>query len=118
MRYAEALHVIVSRRGRLRDPIDDALEILGLRRRVVMAAPTSAAAMQFARESDLMVALPSRVCGVIARALGLTALPLPVEVPELRIVQMWHQRFEGDKAHRWLRGHTRDILEAVCRPDA
>ncbi|WP_437623937.1 LysR family transcriptional regulator [Sorangium sp. So ce1151] len=114
-RYAQALHVTVSRRGRLRDPIDDALEALGLRRRVVAAAPTSAAAIHFVQESDLVVVLPARVCGPALRALGLSALPLPLEVPELRIVQLWHQRHESDKAHAWLRGQTREILEAICR---
>lgn len=114
-RYAQALHVTVSRRGRLRDPIDDALEALGLRRRVVAAAPTSTAAMHFVRESDLVVALPARVCGSTARTLGLRALPLPLEVPELRIFQLWHQRYDNDKAHAWLRGHTREILQAEPR---
>ncbi|WP_437682297.1 LysR family transcriptional regulator [Sorangium sp. So ce131] len=114
-RYAQALHVIVSRRGRLRDPVDDALEALGLRRRVVASAPTSAAAIQFACEDDLAVALPARVCGPILRALGLSVHPLPLEVPELRVVQLWHQRYESDKAHAWLRGCTREILQAICR---
>ncbi|WP_437574778.1 LysR family transcriptional regulator [Sorangium sp. So ce887] len=114
-RYAQALHVIVSRRGRLRDPIDDALEALGLRRRVVAAAPTSAAAIHFVQESDLVVVLPARVCGPTLRTVGLSALPLPLDVPELRIVQLWHQRYESDKAHAWLRGHTREILQAICR---
>ncbi|WP_437611195.1 LysR family transcriptional regulator [Sorangium sp. So ce834] len=117
-RYAQALHVTVSRRGRLRDPIDDALESQGLRRRVVAAAPTTAAAAHFARESDLVVALPARVCGPTQRALDLSALPLPLDVPELRIVQLWHQRFESDKAHAWLRGHTREIVQAICRGEA
>ncbi|WP_437653502.1 LysR family transcriptional regulator [Sorangium sp. So ce1182] len=114
-RYAQALHVTVSRRGRLRDPIDDALEALGLRRRVVAAAPTSAAAIHFVHESDLVVVLPARVCGPALRALGLSSLPLPLEVPEVRIVQLWHQRHESDKAHAWLRGQTREILQAICR---
>jgi DNA-binding transcriptional LysR family regulator len=114
-RYAQALHVIVSRRGRLHDPIDDALEALGLRRRVVAAAPTSTAALHFARESDLVVAVPARVCGSTTRTLGLSTIPLPLDVPELRIVQSWHQRYGSDKAHTWLRGHTREILQAICR---
>ncbi|WP_437954463.1 LysR family transcriptional regulator [Sorangium sp. So ce119] len=112
-RYAEAHHVLVSRRGRLRDPIDDALDALGLRRRVVAAAPTTAAAMHFVRESDLVVALPARVCGPALRALGLGALPLPVDVPELRIVQLWHRRYENHKAHAWLRGRTREIVQDI-----
>ncbi|WP_437730210.1 LysR family transcriptional regulator [Sorangium sp. So ce1335] len=116
-RYAQALHVIVSRRGRLRDPVDDALDSLGLRRRVVAAAPTTAAAMHLVHESDLVVALPARVCGPVLRTLGLGALPLPLEVPALRIVQLWHRRHETDKAHAWLRGLTREILQAVVPDD-
>ncbi|XXX78368.1 LysR family transcriptional regulator [Sorangium sp. So ce134] len=117
-RYAQALHVIVSRRGRLRDRIDDALEALGLQRRVVAAAATTAAAAHIVSESDLVVVLPARVCGPLLRSLHLSALPLPLDAPELRIVQLWHQRFESDKAHAWLRGHTRAILQAICRGEA
>lgn len=115
-RYARAHHTTVSRRGRLRDPIDDALEARGLRRRVVAAAPTSAAALHFVRESDMVVAVPEYVCRPMVSALGLRTVPIPLDLPPVPIIHAWHQRYDGDKAHAWLRGHVRETLRAVYRP--
>lgn len=115
-RYARAHHVTVSRRGRLRDPIDDALEARGVRRRVVAAAPTSTAALQFVSQSDIVVAVPERMCGPTVRALGLRTLPVPLDLPSVPGVQAWHQRYDGDRAHAWLRGQVREVLQTVFRP--
>lgn len=114
-RYAQAQHVIVSRRGRLHDPIDDALASLGLRRRVVAAAPTSAAALHFVRHSDLIVAVPKHLSGPGTSAPDLGTLPLPLDVRPVAINQAWHQRYDNDQAHIWLRGLVREGLEPLCR---
>jgi len=114
-RYAQARHIIVSRRGRLHDPIDDALAACGLRRRVVAVAPTSTAALHFVRHSDLVVVVPEYICRPTMSTLGLPTLPLPLVVPPVAINQAWHHRYDTDKAHTWLRGQVRDILRALCR---
>ncbi len=111
-RYAEAFHITVSRRGRLRDPIDDALEALGLRRRVMASAPTSTAALRFVCQSDVVVAVPEHMCRPTIVALGLRTLPIPLELLPVPVIQAWHQRYDSDKAHAWLRGQVRIVLEA------
>jgi DNA-binding transcriptional LysR family regulator len=116
-RYAEALHVIVSRRGRLKDPIDDALAAHGLRRRVVASAPTSSAALHWVRETDLMVAVPANSCSATVQALGLCTSPLPLELGDIPIIQAWHPMFERDAAHTWFRGQVREVLRALCADD-
>jgi DNA-binding transcriptional LysR family regulator len=108
--YADAEHVTVSRRGRLRDPVDDALAAQGLSRRVAAAVPTSAAALRFVSESDLLVAVPETICSTALQALRLKTLPLPVGVPALPIVAAWHRRHEPDRAHVWLRQQVRAVL--------
>ncbi len=114
-RYAQARHIIVSRRGRLRDPIDDALAARGLRRRVVAAVPTSTAALHVVHQSDLVVVVPAYLCHPTASTQGLPTLPLPLDAPPVAINQAWHHRYDTDKAHTWLRGQVRDILRAICR---
>ena len=113
-RYAQARHVIVSRRGRLHDPIDDALTAHGLHRHVVAAAPTSAVALHFVRHSDLVVAVPEYLCGPGTGAPDLRTLPLPLDVLPVAINVAWHQRYDTDKAHAWLRGQVREGLQAIC----
>ncbi|MFI5843770.1 LysR family transcriptional regulator [Catenuloplanes sp. NPDC051500] len=103
-------HVIVSRRGRLRDPVDEALEADGLRRRVLLTVATATTAVQVVSASDLVVLLPSRMLATQMAAHRLVSRPLPVDVPDVPIVMTWHRRHDRDPAHRWLRDHVRAIL--------
>lgn len=115
-RYAAAGHVTVSRRGRLHDPVDEALEDLGLRREVVAAAPTAATALHLVRETDLLVTAPEATTRTVRQELDLTALPLPFDMPAIPLYLMWHQRYEQDRAHRWLREEARKAVASVMHP--
>ncbi|MDX3852357.1 LysR family transcriptional regulator [Streptomyces sp. AK02-01A] len=117
-RYAAAHHITVSRRGRLSDPIDDALAAQGLRRHVVAAAPTAAAALQLVGNNDLVVAVPGLISRSPLAGLGLRTLPLPLDMPAIPIHLAWHQRYDGDRAHAWLRDQARTAIHTVCRPPA
>ncbi|MEU3536852.1 LysR family transcriptional regulator [Streptomyces murinus] len=108
--YAAAEHVNVSRRGNLANAIDDALETLGLTRRVVATAPTEAAALEFARGSDLLISVPEATTRSAVADLGLVVLPLPLELPSAPVYLSWHQRYDTDHAHTWLRGLARTAL--------
>lgn len=114
--YAAAEHVTVSRRGNLGNALDDALSRLGLTRRVVAAVPTEAAALAFARESDLVVSVPETTTRSAVDDLGLAVLPLPLELPTTPVFLSWHQRYDTDNAHAWLRGLARDALARCGAP--
>ena len=111
--YAEAEHITVSRRGRLRDPVDDVLAAQGLARRVAVAAPTSAAALRFASETNLLVAVPEKMCAAALRTLRLRTAPMPVAVASLTIVSAWHRRHDPDRAHAWLRERVHAAVTSV-----
>lgn len=117
-RFAAATHISASRRGRARGLIDDALEQLGLSRRVTLVIPSFYAALFTAASSDFVAALPR---GVVTRAaaLGLAVqfFDLPVTVPTVTVMQAWHPRFDRDSGHRWLRQLVKaTIMEAAERP--
>jgi DNA-binding transcriptional LysR family regulator len=105
--YAAAEHITVSRRGRLRDPVDDLLEARGLHRHVVASVPTAAAALELVRTSDLVSAVPGDACRTIIDALGLVTFSLPVELRPVAVVMSWHERYRTDRAHEWLRETVR-----------
>ena len=114
--YAAARHLTVSRRGRLTDTVDAALAGQGLRREVVAAAPTSAVALAIAARSDLLVAGPERMCAPMIEALGLQTRPMPLALDPVPVTCSWHQRYAGDPAHAWLRGHVLRLLAEVTDP--
>lgn len=108
--YATLDHVLVSRRGRMDDPVDAALEALGLARTVVATAPTSTAALHVVAGTDCTTAVEAEMCRADLEALDLVAFPLPVDVPALSLVLRWHQRHDRDPAHAWLRGVVAEVL--------
>jgi DNA-binding transcriptional LysR family regulator len=107
-RYAAGRHILVSRRGLDRGPIDDALKSLGLEREIVTTVGGFSVALALARTSDLIASVPERHTGNL-RA-GMHSFPLPVAVAEITVSLLWHPRFDADAAHRWLRACVR----AVC----
>jgi len=112
-RFAAACHVSVSRRGRLRGAIDDALAERGLRRQVIAALPTAAAALDLAARTDLVTAVTGRVCRPAWTRLGLCTSPLPFGVPPVPVILSWHHRNDSDPAHAWLREQIRTALLAI-----
>jgi DNA-binding transcriptional LysR family regulator len=108
-KYAIAMHVVVSRKGRLHDPIDEALKALGLTRRVVASAPTSAAALHFANECNVLVTVAAHACKPVVAAMGLAMMALPFTTEPLMLTQRWHHHSDQDGAHIWLRGITKQI---------
>lgn len=108
--YAAAEHVTVSRRGNVGNALDEVLARLGLTRRVVATVPTQAAALEFVRGSNLLISVPEATARAAAADLGLAVLPLPLDLPLAPVYLSWHQRYDTDPAHRWLRGLARSAL--------
>ncbi|WP_067499621.1 LysR family transcriptional regulator [Actinoplanes sp. TFC3] len=111
--YAAHPHVLVSRRGRLTDAVDDILAAHGLRRRVLAAVATAATAMHLINRSDSLLTVPQATWRPLIDAFGLVTEPLPVEVPQPPIVCSWHQRYDTDTAHAWLRSQVGAALQAT-----
>jgi DNA-binding transcriptional LysR family regulator len=111
--YAAHPHVLVSRRGRLTAPIDDLLASEGLHRRVIATVATVHSALQIAAASDALVTTTAILCRPLINAFGLITRPLPAESPEAPINCIWHQRYDSDLAHGWLRDQVRTTLAEV-----
>ncbi|MEI8274894.1 MAG: LysR family transcriptional regulator [Hyphomicrobiales bacterium] len=110
-RYAAGRHILVSRRGLDKGPIDDALKKAGLERQIVSIVGGFSAALALARTTDLIASAPERHTGNMRE--GLHSFPLPVATPSITVSMLWHPRLDADPAHRWLRGVVRDICRAV-----
>jgi len=109
-RFAAGRHISVSRRGRERGPIDEALGEFGLRRTVVSMVSGFSAALAMARASDLIASVPERHTEG-ARA-GMFSFALPVATAEVTISMLWHPRLDADPAQRWLRDCVREVCAA------
>jgi DNA-binding transcriptional LysR family regulator len=109
-RFAGGRHVLVSRRGLDRGPVDDALDGVGLTRDIAVTVGSLSAALTLARSSDLIASVPE-IHSASLRS-GMFSFPLPVPVPELAIAMLWHPRLDSDPAQRWLRRVLREVCAA------
>jgi DNA-binding transcriptional LysR family regulator len=110
-RYAAGRHISVSRDLLDKGPIDDALLVLGLERKVVTIVGGFSTALGLARASEMIASVPERHTESL-RA-DMHCFPLPVTLPEFTVSLLWHPRLDADQAHRWLRGHIRDVCATL-----
>lgn len=111
--FAALPHIVISRRGRTHNRIDDLLDAQHLRRRVVFTVPTLAQALRTVAAHNLIAVTP----GLLTRhALPpqLRTYPLPGPTPAIPAIMAWHARHDRDAAHRWLRTLIADTLTTVA----
>jgi DNA-binding transcriptional LysR family regulator len=101
-------HVVTSRRGRARGPLDDALAQAGYERLVSVVVPSFTTAALLAAQGQLVAVVPEGFARQCVATLSARWFALPVPVPALPITQQWHTRLDLDPAQRWLRAHVRD----------
>ncbi|WP_254206423.1 LysR family transcriptional regulator [Nocardia alni] len=101
--FAAFDHVVVSRRGRVRGPIDDILDTHGLTRRVVLSAPTLDVALRAVITGDLVTVAPAACVTRLAQHPAIATHTLPFALPPIRAILSWHARLDQDPGHRWLR---------------
>jgi DNA-binding transcriptional LysR family regulator len=100
--YAAAQHVAVFYKAQGAGLIDTLLEQQGLARRVALLVPHFVSAPFVVAASDLIATVPKRLAQRFVE-LSLQVLPVPLEMPPFRLTLLWHERFDHDAAHTWLR---------------
>ncbi|MCC2605750.1 LysR family transcriptional regulator [Planctobacterium marinum] len=108
--FASAEHLLVSLSGDPSSPTDQALEQLGLRRRVACTVTSFSSAVPIIRESNLVAILPTDLMHAHLAHDELTIVYPPLNIPHSSISMLWHKRQSNDKGLIWLREHIRRII--------
>ena len=91
------------------------LERIGRSPTVAVSVPTLMAMGAVAGSSDLIATTSVFVGNVLAEHYGVAIHPMPFPFPQLAIYQMWHERYDDDSAHRWLRDTIRALAYAAAQ---
>ncbi len=102
-RYRQAAHVRVVSAGTAHGQVDDALQRLGVARRVQLTVPHYVALGQVLASTDLVATVPERLAERLAGPHGLASRPLGLKLPTSTIAQLWHAHLHRDPGHQWLR---------------
>lgn len=83
--------------------VDQALAKLGRKRHVAARVRYFMAAPLIVARSDLLLTAPSMLIRYFAELVPLQVLRPPIDLPTFPEEAYWHQRFDEDLAHTWLR---------------
>lgn len=75
----------------------------GKTRRVALQLTHSAGLDRIVASSDLIAYIPASLARALCGRGGLRAMALPFEAPPMDVSQFWHERFQRDDGHHWLR---------------
>lgn len=90
------------------------LERMGRSPTVTVHVPTVTAMGAVVGSTDLIATTSYYVGNVLAQQLGLVTHPMPFAFPLLSLYLMWHERYDEDPAHRWLR----ETMQKLARAEA
>lgn len=111
-RYCALDHLLVAPGGTSGSFVDDALAILGRRRRVALAVPHFLIVPHVLVATDLIVTIATRLAAAFITSHALVLRPPPIPIEPFSMHLIWHERTTTDAAHRWLR----DQLVATTAP--
>lgn len=101
--YVRLPHVLTSLRRGERGVVDEALEKLGLSRKIALVTPRFVAVPFLVAGAAVVTTMHDKLARYFAEELGLSLSPAPVELPGVTISLLWHASYDKDPAHEWLR---------------
>lgn len=90
--------------------VDQALESLGLQRRVAVSSPHFLLAAQLVSQTDLVLALPYQAALALAAHFPLQVIEIPMPMRTIDLSMYWHERCHHSAPQQWLRERVRSIL--------
>jgi DNA-binding transcriptional LysR family regulator len=108
--YLASEHATVVYEPRRSLDIDQYMSSRGIQRRFAVMVPSLGALPAFVRGTPLLTTAPSLMAHHAFN--GFASCPLPLPCPGLPMYLIWHQRYQQDIAHQWLRGQVDDTLGA------
>ena len=114
-RYCAAEHLLVSFSGRPHGFVDEALEAIGRRRRVVLTVNQFFTAGQVVLTTDLLTVLPTHFIASSGMAEKVFSTQLPLRLPSPHVDMLWHHRSEHQAVHRYVRRSFSEIAGRAAR---
>lgn len=107
-------HLLTTLTGDLNGLVDRALAAQGQVRKVTAGLSSFIAPPRLLRGTDLLLTcLRSVAEEALARDADLCIYPLPLALPRVEVMQIWHERTEADRLRRWLRQQIQQVAEEL-----
>jgi len=111
--FVQAAHVVASRKGKATGPLDLVLAKHRKRREVAAVVPSHFAAAFATLNSDMITVVPRLFATYLASQLPLGVFEVPLALPTINLMQVWHPRFDAEPAHQWLRQTVQALMQGA-----
>jgi DNA-binding transcriptional LysR family regulator len=92
--------------------IDELCKQHGRERRVALQLGHSSGLASIISSTDLVACVPKTLSRVLASRQDVRAVELPFAIEPLEIGQFWHERYQRDEAHHWLRALVYELFSS------
>ncbi|MCK1396204.1 LysR family transcriptional regulator [Bradyrhizobium sp. 1] len=110
--YLAARHVTVVYTDNERLDFDRRLAANGFHRDIAISVPSFSGVPSFLRGSQMLASMPSLLASSVMRGFAQTRIPLASRartLAELPMFMVWHQRYQKDPTHRWIRAQLETV---------
>ena len=112
--YRRLPHAVVSFSDDTRINYDERLgEQAGVELRAQVVVPSYHALPALIVGTDRIATIQMRLAGKLAASYPIRVVPLPLPLPALQEVMMWHPRLDRDAGHAWLRSVLRETAATL-----
>ena len=94
-------------------PLTERLGTLGIVRKVVFSVPCYSTVPALVESTDLVAALPQRLARQYLARFAIEMHAMPDIVPSMPVYMVWHESFDADEGHAWLRRLLREVCEGL-----
>lgn len=105
-------HVAVSSTGDRMTAFDVALKEHGLSRQVSAVVMSFTIVPEILLQTDLIGVFTQKTAEYLATRYPLKVASLPLTIPPIKNYMIWHQRFNSDHSHRWVRERIEQFFVA------
>jgi DNA-binding transcriptional LysR family regulator len=90
--------------------VQQALEAEVAAENIIIRVPSFLVATLVASRTNSVATIPANLATSVAEQLGLTPIRPPFPLPQFEIAQFWHEKYQRDPGHRWLRSASYDLF--------
>ncbi len=108
--YCAAEHILIAPGGEFGSKIDQLLSKQKIKRNVVAGTSGFFSSVWGILESDCVLTGPASMIKKLEEFFPVTSFDVPIAIPPIKVVQVWHARNNNDQEHRWLRERVHQVF--------
>lgn len=93
--------------------LDRSLSQMAVKRNIAVRVPALPMIPELVEQTNLMACIPEILARHAAKSLRIDVWELPVPVEALDVSMTWHEKYQHDVAHRWIRNEIVKITQSL-----